>query len=82
MARCDLCLGGCPASDLAQLRESYQVPGVRDVCPKCRKRLNKIKDDLLDQIPKQMRSAVTAMAGARTTRPRHLIRRLFSREAA
>jgi hypothetical protein len=60
MAKCDLCDAQCKSSKLVQLREPYQVPGVVDLCPACRKWADGTKDALMSQIAPQMRTLVQA----------------------
>lgn len=58
MAKCDLCNDTVPAHQLVQLRDSYQIPGVTDICPKCEKFANKTKSDLLDKVAPAVREAL------------------------
>ena len=59
MAKCDLCGCTCPAADMEQLLDSYKVGGVVDICPGCRKCLDKVKSDLLAEIAPRMREAIS-----------------------
>jgi hypothetical protein len=40
MAKCDICGVHALGSELAHLRDCYQVEGVKDMCPKCEKWAN------------------------------------------
>jgi hypothetical protein len=60
MAKCDLCGGECRPHELQTLLDSYQVDGVKDICPACAKWANKTKGDLLGGIAPQMRDAIAA----------------------
>ena len=64
MARCDLCDEYCGASDLVQLLEPYQVCGVVDICPRCRKWADKLKNSLIDEFAPKMQSAIAERKGA------------------
>lgn len=63
MATCDLCGGGCKASEMVQLREQYRIDGVEDICPECGKWANKIKDEITAEIAPRMRDAILAKKG-------------------
>ena len=63
MARCDLCGGVVPASDLEQLREQYQVAGIADVCSPCRRWANTTLDEYRAEIAPKLRAAIQARAG-------------------
>lgn len=65
MAKCDLCGGSCAALELEQLMTMYQIPGVVDVCPACSRWASKVKGQMLDAIPGQMRSAILRRRGDR-----------------
>ena len=58
MAKCDLCLQDCNAKDMQQVLTQYRVGGVVDVCPSCRKELDKHKSYLLDGIKQNMKSFI------------------------
>lgn len=63
MAGCDLCGKACRLKDLETLLDSYQVPGVEDVCPDCRRWANKVKQDLLTEISERMRQVIFERKG-------------------
>ena len=63
MAKCDLCGCNCAAADMAELLNSYKVDGVVDICPGCRKSLDKVKSDLLAEIAPRMRAAIAERMG-------------------
>jgi hypothetical protein len=75
MAKCDLCGSHCAAHELEQLRPQYQVAGVCDVCPDCRRWADQTKADMLAKIAPQMRAAVEAKKGQP---PRPWWRRILS----
>lgn len=58
MARCDLCNKVVSSNQMEQLRDSYQIPGVIDICPECARWADKAKVALLDEIAEKMRSLV------------------------
>ena len=64
MAKCDLCGGDSRPVELVQLLSSYQINGVRDVCPHCARWADKTKADLLSEISPKMRYAVASKKGA------------------
>ncbi len=63
MATCDLCGAACGAAKLAQLRQEYQADGVEDLCPDCAKWADKLKSDMLLEIPSRMRESVAERKG-------------------
>ena len=63
MAKCDLCGKSCKVHELQQLLPAYQVDDVEDICTECTKWANKVKGDLLLQIPERMREAVKQKIG-------------------
>lgn len=58
MAKCDLCGERCNLSDMTSLLSQYQVNGIVDICPSCRKYADKQKAKLLSDIPQQMRDFI------------------------
>lgn len=63
MAICDLCGARCSASDLEQLRDAYQVPGVVDICPSCSRWASKVKGDMISEIAPRMRKVIAERKG-------------------
>jgi len=63
VAKCDCCGSQCSAHELQQLVPSYQVDGIVDICPACRKAADSEKARLLDSIAPAMRSFIRARAG-------------------
>lgn len=70
MAKCDLCGADCKASELVQLLDSYQVPGVVDICPSCRQWADKLKSDMLLEIAPRLRAAIAERQGQPPSAPR------------
>lgn len=66
MAKCDLCAGECRASDLVQLLQQYQVPGVVDVCPECATWASKRKSALIAETVTTLRAEISAKKVAET----------------
>ncbi len=64
MAKCDLCGESCKGIDLVQLRDSYQVDGIVDLCEKCHRWANAEKSRLLEEIAPKMREAIRERAGS------------------
>ena len=62
MALCDLCKSECRSIEMAQLLDFYQVPGVVDLCPACRKWADELKSDMLRGIAPRMRAAIAERA--------------------
>lgn len=63
MAKCDLCGGACRAADMETLLKPYQIPGVAELCPKCRRWADSQKSQLLDDIAPRMRSLISDKKG-------------------
>ena len=63
MATCDLCGAACGAAKLAQLRQEYQADGIADLCPDCAKWADKLKSDMLLEIPSRMRESIAERKG-------------------
>lgn len=63
MAKCDLCGESCAAAELVQLLDSYQVPGVVDICRDCEKWANRLKSDMVLEIAPRMRASIAERAG-------------------
>ena len=66
MTRCDLCNSECKASSLEQLLESYQIKGVVEICPACRKWVNSVRASLLGEAHNNVRAAIAERAGMPT----------------
>ena len=64
MARCDLCNSKCNAEFLEQLLPSFQIKGVVDICPDCKKWADSVHSDLLNEFNKKMREAIAERAGS------------------
>lgn len=45
---------------MIELREQYKVPDVSDICPACAKWTNKVKNDLIDKVAGDLRTAIQA----------------------
>jgi hypothetical protein len=58
MPKCDLCDAPTDLGDLETLLDQYQVPGVRDVCPKCRRWANALRGEMLAEIGPRIRAAM------------------------
>lgn len=71
MATCDLCLKQCPAANLTQLRDIYQINGVEDVCPECRKWADVELDKIRDGIAKTMRERIAGRSEGFSLRVAH-----------
>lgn len=70
MAKCDLCGSNCKASEMKQLRNSYRVEDVEDLCQKCSDWADDLKDALMDEIPLKLRTAIEArLHGGQIKRP-------------
>lgn len=65
MAMCDCCGSQCSAHELQQLVPSYQVDGIVDICPACRKAADGEKARLLAGIAPAMQGFIRA----RSARP-------------
>ena len=63
MATCDLCGAACGAAKLTQLRQEYQADGIADLCPDCAKWADKLKSDMLLEIPSRMRESIAERKG-------------------
>jgi hypothetical protein len=63
VAKCDLCGESCKGIDLVQLRDSYQVDSIVDLCGKCHRWANAEKSRLLEEIAPKMREAIRERAG-------------------
>ena len=65
---CDLCGASCTPANLHQLFESYQVDGIKDLCPECMKwadkRLWEIRDEANKQTSGRMREDLRAKRDA------------------
>lgn len=63
MATCDLCGTACSAAKLMQLRQEYQADDIADLCPDCAKWADKLKSDMLLEIPSRMRESIAERKG-------------------
>jgi hypothetical protein len=58
MACCDLCGAYCDGNILNELHHQDRIPGVKDVCPSCWRWLDRVRRQLLQQVPGQLRAAI------------------------
>lgn len=63
MAKCDICGASASLEEMRELRDSYQVPGVVDLCPKCIDWANKELTEIRLATAPEMRRRIALRAG-------------------
>lgn len=63
MAKCDICGQDASASSMNPLRDIYQQPGLKDVCPECSRWADKQLDKIRDQQGAELKRRICERAG-------------------